>query len=203
MLIKKKLIIFDLDGVLINSLPNMEYSWNMIRKKHDLPIQFSKYKKFIGLPFYVILNKLNITKNKKKIFNDYNYFSKKKISKIKFYKNTKKVLRQLKKNYYLAIYTSKNRERTHIILSSLKSIFDVVITPAEVKKGKPHPEGINKIKKIFDVQNKNIYFVGDSIFDKIAAQKARVNFLFACWGYGKIKGKYKKLIRIEQIFSYL
>ena len=26
---KKKVIIFDLDGVLINSLPNMEYSWNM------------------------------------------------------------------------------------------------------------------------------------------------------------------------------
>ena len=68
MLNKKKLIIFDLDGVLINSLPNMEYSWNMVRKKYNLPIQFSQYKKFIGLPFYIILNKLNINKNKKKNF---------------------------------------------------------------------------------------------------------------------------------------
>lgn len=203
MLNKKKLIIFDLDGVLINSLSNMEYSWNAVKKKYNLSAPFSKYKKFIGLPFDKILNQLNIDKNRKKIFRDYNYFSKKKIYRIKFYKNTKKILKKLKKDYYLAICTSKNRERTDIILSNMISVFDMIITPADVKKAKPHPEGINKIKKKFNISNKNIYFVGDSIFDKIAAQKARVNFLFANWGYGKIAAKSKRLISIDQIFCHI
>ena len=37
---KIKLIIFDLDGVLINSLPNMIYSWNAVRKKFKIKKEF-------------------------------------------------------------------------------------------------------------------------------------------------------------------
>ena len=33
---KLKLIVFDLDGVLINSLPNMIYSWNKVRRKFKI-----------------------------------------------------------------------------------------------------------------------------------------------------------------------
>ena len=52
---KLKLIVFDLDGVLINSLPNMIYSWNKVRRKFKIDNQFTEFYKFIGLEFYEIL----------------------------------------------------------------------------------------------------------------------------------------------------
>ena len=61
-MVKKKLIIFDLDGVLINSKKNMENSWNFIKKEHNLKHSFNEYYKFIGLPFQEILKKLSIKK---------------------------------------------------------------------------------------------------------------------------------------------
>ena len=59
---KIKLLIFDLDGVLINSLPNMKYSWKKVRKICDVKSNFSDYQKFIGLEFYDILSKLDLKK---------------------------------------------------------------------------------------------------------------------------------------------
>lgn len=57
-MIKNKAICFDLDGVIINSLPNMQKSWEETCKKNNLHIPFSKYKNVIGLkPFKLIINK--------------------------------------------------------------------------------------------------------------------------------------------------
>ena len=55
----KKLILFDVDGVLFNSKKNMENSWNQVMKKYSINKNFNEYKKFIGLPFNVILQKLD------------------------------------------------------------------------------------------------------------------------------------------------
>ena len=60
---KKKLIIFDLDGVLINSLSNMEFALNQTSKNLKLKLNFKLYKKYLGLPFKDIMKKMRI-KNK-------------------------------------------------------------------------------------------------------------------------------------------
>ena len=52
-----KLIIFDLDGVLINSLNNMKYALKNTNKKLGLKLEFNKYRKYIGLPFLKYLKK--------------------------------------------------------------------------------------------------------------------------------------------------
>ena len=55
-----KLIIFDFDGVLIDSIHNMEYAWQLSCKKCDIKVHFSKYKKFIGA-----FNQVNIFQSNK------------------------------------------------------------------------------------------------------------------------------------------
>ena len=55
---KKKIILLDLDGVLINSLKNMRTSWNNTRKKFNIKHTFNDYEKLIGLPFYSIYENL-------------------------------------------------------------------------------------------------------------------------------------------------
>lgn len=61
----KKIVIFDLDGVLIDSIKNMEISWKHVSFKYGLNIKFEEYKKNIGLPFDEITKNLQIKKSRK------------------------------------------------------------------------------------------------------------------------------------------
>ena len=58
----KKLIIFDLDGVIIDSKENMRVSWKAVNKSLNLKISFKRYFDKIGMPFEDILKKLRILK---------------------------------------------------------------------------------------------------------------------------------------------
>lgn len=203
MKIKSKIIIFDLDGVLINSLSNMKYTWSKVRTKFKLNIPFKNYEENIGLPFLEILKKLNVKNDRIKIKNYYKKVSSLNLHKIKMYKNVNKTIIGLKKKYILAIFTSKDKERTNKILKKINTKFDIIITPEDLKFGKPHPQGINKIIKKANIKKKNCIYVGDSYQDFIAAKRAKVKFLFAVWGYGKIKNKTKKIKKISDVSKFI
>ena len=203
MLIKKKLIIFDLDGVLINSLNNMRATWRVVCKKFNLKIPFSEYEKNIGLPFLKILKNLKIKNRNIEIKNFYSKISKSNLNKIKIYPGTKKTLIGLSKNNKIAIFTSKDKSRTNLILKKIGVKFDYVVTPESVRYGKPNPEGINQIIKALKFKKKNSIFIGDSLQDFLAAKNGKIFFLFAEWGYGKLKLNSKRISKIEEIFYYL
>ena len=59
----KKLIIFDLDGVLIDLLSNMKIALKSTSKALNLKLNFSEYKKYLGLPFEDIMQKMSVNKN--------------------------------------------------------------------------------------------------------------------------------------------
>ena len=61
-----KLLILDLDGVIFDSERNMIKSWDGVRKKYGINKKFEDYRKNIGLPFFKILENLNIKKKSKK-----------------------------------------------------------------------------------------------------------------------------------------
>ena len=96
---KEKLIIFDLDGVLLNSLPNMKYALANTESHIKQKLSFEKYKKYIGLPFEKILKELNIVGDYKKIKHLYSAYSLKKISKLKIDNKKLQILKKLKKKY--------------------------------------------------------------------------------------------------------
>ena len=59
---KNKVIIFDLDGVLINSISNMKFALHSTAKKMKVKLNFELYRKYIGLPFEDIMKKMKIKK---------------------------------------------------------------------------------------------------------------------------------------------
>ena len=70
-------ILFDFDGVLIDSEPAMNIAWNSVQEKYGVKKNFFEYKQHIGLPFKQILLKLNINTSLHEPIN--NYYSKVKI----------------------------------------------------------------------------------------------------------------------------
>ena len=59
-----KLVLFDLDGVLIDSKENMRCAWIAVKKKFNLKQSFENYFNSVGLPFFVILKKIGIKHQK-------------------------------------------------------------------------------------------------------------------------------------------
>ena len=144
---KKKLIIFDFDGVLIDSKKNMEVSWNCVQNKFNLNISFKEYRKHLGKPFKNILLSLGITNNFKKIKSCYDSASIKYINKIRPYPHVLNTLKKIvKEGKEIAIVTSKDKKRSKMIVKKLfKGInFSMIITPEKNFKSKPDPDLILK-----------------------------------------------------------
>ena len=194
MIIKKKIILFDLDGVLINSKQNMLKSWKKVQKKHSLDVKFIKYFKNIGIPFRDILKKLKIYKNIKEIEKTYKQESLNNLNDIKIFAGVINFLKYLKKKKIkIGIVTSKDKERTLKIIKKLKVDFNIIVCPSKNLRGKPYPDQINKALNKFSDNKKYICYVGDTKVDSIAAKKAGIDFVFASYGYGS--GKYKEVIK--------
>ena len=193
---KKKLIIFDLDGVLINSLNNMKFALNQTSKQLNISLNFETYKKYLGLPFKDIMKKMKIKKDIKIIKKNYEIFSKKKIKNIKIKKADLNELISLKKKCYLAIFTSKSKKRTYKIIKKDK-LFDCIITADDVSKGKPNPEGLKKILKKLNINKKESLYVGDSLYDYKASKSAKIKYVHASWGYDRNIYKNKNIIKLN------
>ena len=201
----KKIIIFDFDGVLIDSLKNMNYAWNKSCEENNVQINFSLYTKYIGLPFGEILRKLKIhKKNHIKIAKSYEHHSSEKIKKIKITINDLRFLKKLRRKYILALFTSKSKKRSEKILLKNKSLFKYKIYPSKKIKGKPHPDGLNKILSLSKFKKKEAIYLGDTLYDYKASRKAKIDYLHANWGYQKIScQKVKKINNLKNIEKYL
>lgn len=184
----KELIVFDLDGVLINSKDNMRESWESVQKTHKVTVSFNDYFKHIGKPFHNILTDLGIDESHDKIKLTYDLKSKSSIDDIKPYPYVIEVLNTLSLKYKLAIVTSKSKDRTEQILKSFPK-FDYVCSPCETLRGKPHGDQLDHVMKICKATPEKTIFVGDMIFDKQCAENCGVDFYYATWGYGELKCK--------------
>ena len=153
---KYKMVIFDLDGVLIDSKNNMKISWNKLKKELNVSVSFDEYFKYIGFPFEIILRKLKISKKHKKIQKQFSKNSVDNLRKIKPYAGVHKTLKVLKsKNIKTCIVTSKDKFRTKKIIKLLKIPIKYIFSPEKNLRGKPYPDQINKALKKLSVKKKD------------------------------------------------
>ena len=192
-----QLIIFDVDGVLIDSKKNMKIAWEKLCKDYKLNISFEEYFKHIGISFKNILNKLKIYHNQDILEKNYFKNSKKFVNSIRPYKGVNNILKLLQKKYLLSIVTSKNKKNTKIILKKFfpKIKFSLICAPTSKLKSKPNPDLFNYTFKKLKISRKSSIFIGDTIYDLKGSQKAKTNFIFAKYGYSKKKINSKYVIK--------
>ncbi|MDA9748677.1 HAD family hydrolase [Pelagibacteraceae bacterium] len=203
--LKKKILIFDVDGVLIDSKSNMHSAWKQVQQKHKLKhIKFEDYFKNIGRPFYDILKLIGIKKNYKEIKTTYEKESAKQIKKIKFFINVVSTIKKLKsKNYILNIVTSKDIKRTKKFLKDIIIYFKYIECNNIKTKGKPNPDQINFIISKLNAKNSDCVYIGDTHVDYLTAKNSSIDFIFAEWGYGRNYNYKYKCNNINELFKII
>lgn len=199
---KIKLIIFDFDGVIIDSKKNMELSWKNVQERTGTKIKFKNYFSKIGIPFFEILKKIKFDKDyklAKKIYEEtsMNYFNK-----IKTFPNVRSILKKLSKNYILCLVTSKSKKRTKKLLSKFNLKFDHTFTPDDKFKSKPDPEVVDYLMKNYIIKKNEILMIGDSLADKKFAVRSNIKFIFASYGYFRLKSKFK-IKKLSELLKYV
>jgi phosphoglycolate phosphatase len=200
----KKLILFDFDGVLIDSKANMERSWSAVCKHFSINIEFKEYLSQVGKPFGQIMKHLSLSDHDKKIEKFYHDESLKNIHLVEFYPGVKEYLKYLlKEGYLIGIVTSKDKIRTEMILSSLDFNFHIISTPNKKYRGKPAPDQLLSSISKMNVDPKQSVFIGDAIVDYYAAMRAQVDFIFADWGYGVCDSCKNRIKNINEVSIFL
>ncbi|MDD5254348.1 MAG: HAD family hydrolase [Candidatus Nanoarchaeia archaeon] len=186
----KKLICFDMDNTLINSDKGHFHSYmESIEKFGFKRISYWRFLKLMGMPKEQVVREIIGYGKKENLYKKINDLQAKLIE-IKYVhmtkalRGTKRVLKKLKKDYKLAV-TSNCSHRT--ILNLLKSaginyrLFEVIVGNDDVRISKPAPSEIRKASKI--LHTRASYVVGDSIYDIMAAKRAKVKVISVLTGH--------------------
>ena len=200
-------ILFDFDGVLIDSEPAMNIAWNSVQKKYGVKKNFFEYKQYIGLPFKQILLKLNInTSLHEPIKNYYSKVSSQNKNLIKLNPYVKYILNWLKvKEIKTGIVTSKDKVRTYELVEFFQLNIKTLITPELTKEGKPSSEPILYAAKTLNVSSNEVLYVGDMLSDMLCAYNSKCLYLHYQSGYQKINNQIYggQISSLKEIIEYV
>ena len=182
-----KLIIFDLDGTLVDAYPAINKSFNYAMQKIGYPKQDAlPIRRAVGWgdenllqPF---VRKVDL-KLALKIYRQHH-----KTSLVKYaclFPPVKKVLIYLKnKGYKLAVASNRPTEFSWILIRhlGLRKYFDYVLCADKLRHIKPHPEILNKIMKKLSLKPYQTIYVGDMVIDAQAGRRAGIKTIIVPTG---------------------
>ncbi len=87
-------------------------------------------------------------------------------------------VKALRSRYYTAISTNRSTTMPRLRqIYRLDDFFDKIVCALDVKNPKPHPEGVHLILKSFDLGPENAVYIGDSKVDEEVSRNAKVPFI--------------------------
>lgn len=209
-MIKKKVLIFDLDGTLINSKKDILISFNYAFKKNNFKtINNSFFLKNASLGSKYLIKK-NCAPIKvvqlNKINNEFKKFYFKQCVKNTLPKNGLfYFLKNTKDRFYNVISTNKTELVAKKILKKLKifSFFHAIYGYDTLKYKKPDERHLKKILSDFNVNKRNSFFFGDSYIDYKMSKKMNVKFFLVTNGYCSKAKKIKFDFKVKNYFEAL
>ncbi|MBR2869973.1 MAG: HAD family hydrolase [Clostridia bacterium] len=187
-----KLVIFDFDGTLCDTLPDIVYFANQTLKNAGYEAKPSQQiRDTVCLSIAEIFSLLTGEKQNSQIVKDAVAYYQKSIKESKsprtvLYDGISELLASLKQNgCKIAILTNKAQDEMQVIYDRLFSeyAFDEAIGLRQGIAIKPDPTEIFNLMKKFGVDKENTYFVGDGDTDVLAALNAGVNLIAVTYGY--------------------
>jgi len=184
MLNQLKAIIFDVDGVLVDSKnANVAFFQTLLKKAGYTAISREEVASYFHLPMWQVIEKLiNSTDQEeiRRIWEMGHDASLRDNSLLEFPDQLENVLEKLHKEYKLAIVTSRIKAGMEALFGSreIRHLFDVVVTFEDYTNPKPHPEPLDTALKKLGVNSSEAIYIGDSPTDIEAAKAVGMRSIF-------------------------
>lgn len=194
------LIMFDLDGTLIETAPEIADAVNDTLRRFDLPsVTQDQVDKWIGYGTlelliqalaFANLTSVSVVRSSNTlplIASEFNkYYEQRCGTRSKPYPFVMMTLAQLRaQGVKMAVITNKEARFTQRVLKvhHMDSLFDRVISGDSLPSKKPDPEGIFQCLHQFAITKSRALFVGDSVIDVATARNAGVAVWALDYGY--------------------
>ncbi|MDS1370324.1 HAD family hydrolase [Aliarcobacter butzleri] len=186
-----KIILFDLDGTLIDSTDAIVSTFRFAFKEQGFDFRGSdkNIKDLIGYPLDIMFERLGVSKQKVWDYvdsykNRYRVIS---VEQTTLLENAFEAIQLASKIARVSVVTTKTRMYTIPILDNfnITKYFEIITGRENVENPKPDPEPILKTlaQMNYDKNKDEVYMIGDTKLDLICANEAKVNAIGVLCGY--------------------
>ncbi|MCW8894994.1 MAG: HAD family hydrolase [Sulfurimonas sp.] len=187
-----KVVIFDMDGTLLDSKKDLTISVNHVRKHHYNLAPLSE--EFIVEAINMKVRNLSQLFYETDVYHDKDrelfeiHYAMQCVQNPYLYDGVRETLNKLVvADVKISVATNAPTPFAKRMLKHLEvdHLFDVIIGADKVQESKPSPEMLNKILEHykFDKNSHRAWMVGDNIKDMLSAQSAGIDSMFATWGF--------------------
>jgi len=190
-----QMVLIDVDGTLVDSVPDLAYCVNEMMKQIGMPVHAEdKVREWVGngverLTQRALIGQLDGEPEEALYEKAYPIFlelyADNTSKRSKLYPGVKEGLAYLKQaGYRLGCVTNKAEQFTVPLLKDLgvHDYFEIVVSGDSLPKKKPDPMPLLHVAEFFGVEPENALMIGDSVSDVTAARAA--GFQIVCMTYG-------------------
>lgn len=163
-------VIFDMDGIIIDSEPLQKMAFDEVMAEYGLTLSEEKFLTLVGKRsidnFQNLINEYNISATAKHLEQEktkhYNKILKERLHPIDGIIDVLNFL--LSKNVSMALVSGSIKNDVDIVIKglNLNHFFSHILTGEDVKQGKPHPEGFLRAAEEIKIEPSVSYVVEDS-----------------------------------------
>lgn len=188
---KKQLIIFDLDGTILNTLEDLADSVNYALVSNQLPTRTRKeIRRFVGNGIRKLIERA-VPKGCKdtivdKVFADFGeYYKEHYADKTCPYDGILELLSELQnKKYHLAVVSNKADFAVQELCETyFPRKFEYVVGERKGIRRKPYPDSVQEVLDKLQINKENAVYVGDSEVDIETAKNAGIKMICVEWGF--------------------
>ena len=188
---KYKLLIFDLDGTILDTLDDLTSSVNFALDKNSLPLRTrDEIRSFLGNGIRLLIersvpadcNSVIIDK----VFNDFKkHYSLHSCDNTKPYDGIIEMIEALKKfGFFTAVISNKaDFAVKDLVEQYFDGLFDYYVGERDGIPKKPSPDSVKEAMTYFNIDKEETIYIGDSEVDVLTARNAETDLICVDWGF--------------------